>query len=323
YGQPWREDSVPMLPLNLWPEEPAVGSQTASQRLVSELRVSPSASSWRGSTLGGSASAMSSCAGSKVRLGWSGTMPVVPDLPTPGSTPVGGGSCWSGAQTSFRIARDEVPGSTASTQRQFLQQGQLLAASLSRNSSKADESQDGRRQKWQHRSAAALNEADLLARDPLSPRSASVAAAAATAAAEEWVSTYVAPPLTGVTGVSYPCGASLVFESLSSVMASLAADNAHHRDRIVKEVESGQLMQSLLRTYQVFDLERCGRLAWGRGQLRDFVQAAFQEAGLRAPAESQIYQVYTFFDPDRQMFLCARDCLCLVDALLRAAFSSE
>lgn len=68
------------------------------------------------------------------------------------------------------------------------------------------------------------------------------------------------------------------------------------------------------------DPERRGRLTWRGCEIRNFVNAVFHEQNLHPPAEGQVFRLYAAFNKDGTNRLCACECLCLVDALLRAIF---
>lgn len=140
----------------------------------------------------------------------------------------------------------------------------------------------------------------------------------------DWVSSYVAPPLDGTASISYLGSAFVHFAHFAAVLApGAAASNAAHRDRMVQAVESGSLLRSALQVFLAHDRGRSGFLGWNEGEVRAFVAEVLRENGLCPPSESQIYQMYVAFDTERSMRLDASECLCLVDALVRAIFYVE
>eukprot|EP00930_Biecheleria_cincta_P029821 TRINITY_DN20693_c0_g1_i1.p1 TRINITY_DN20693_c0_g1~~TRINITY_DN20693_c0_g1_i1.p1 ORF type:complete len:1008 (-),score=151.30 TRINITY_DN20693_c0_g1_i1:100-2868(-) len=120
--------------------------------------------------------------------------------------------------------------------------------------------------------------------------------------------------------VTYPCGTTLSPEDLRRELTSFVAANLQHGERL-RDLQPQRFLQAAMRVYACADKQGVGQLTWSRGQLVDFVRAVFQGAGLEAPDEAQIYQVYTHFDPSRQMFLSSQSCLFLVDILARVAAS--
>lgn len=119
--------------------------------------------------------------------------------------------------------------------------------------------------------------------------------------------------------VTYPCGTTLSPQDLAPELASFTAASLQHRERLQEDLQSGRFLQAAMRVFDSADKQGVGKLTWSRGQLVDFVRAVFQGVGLEAPDEAQIYQVYTNFDPGRQMFLSSQGCLCLVEILARVA----
>eukprot|EP00931_Biecheleriopsis_adriatica_P059710 TRINITY_DN35787_c0_g1_i1.p1 TRINITY_DN35787_c0_g1~~TRINITY_DN35787_c0_g1_i1.p1 ORF type:complete len:1431 (+),score=296.21 TRINITY_DN35787_c0_g1_i1:374-4294(+) len=137
----------------------------------------------------------------------------------------------------------------------------------------------------------------------------------AVAALESWVARYV--PALSDRGVSYPCGTEITFSDLIPRLAQLLAANEKNLDRLRESLQPGHFLKTALQIYSSFDCSGAGCLAWSRGQLRDFVCAVFRDCGLEPPSEALVYEVYTYFDPDRHMSLDAQRCLCLADALAR------
>lgn len=140
---------------------------------------------------------------------------------------------------------------------------------------------------------------------------------------EEWLSHYTPPPVGKTNILAYMDGIIVDLADLSYTMLAAASANAPHTARMVDTVESGALVQMAWQTYKRCDTEKRGFLAWNDGAVREFVKAVFDQHGLACPSETQIDQLYTVFDADSNMRLDARECLCLVDALVRGVFHAK
>lgn len=66
-----------------------------------------------------------------------------------------------------------------------------------------------------------------------------------------------------------------------------------------------------------------GQLTWASGEVQRFIRNSFEQQGLIPPEDDQIYPVYRLFERDEGVSLDARECLFLLDALLRSAFQKE
>ncbi|CAE8653076.1 unnamed protein product, partial [Polarella glacialis] len=144
------------------------------------------------------------------------------------------------------------------------------------------------------------------------------ATASSSSRPEDYVSNYVAR--LHLRRLSYPGGATVDFPELAPVLRPVAVANARYRTQAVHAIESGVHVRAALHVYSDCDRDGCGFLTWSNGSIRDFVVAVFHQLGLLPPAETQTYAAHTLFDAERRMCLGARECLCLVDALLRAIF---
>eukprot|EP00927_Polykrikos_kofoidii_P018314 TRINITY_DN18474_c0_g2_i1.p1 TRINITY_DN18474_c0_g2~~TRINITY_DN18474_c0_g2_i1.p1 ORF type:complete len:1068 (+),score=137.42 TRINITY_DN18474_c0_g2_i1:92-3295(+) len=165
---------------------------------------------------------------------------------------------------------------------------------------------------------------------PNHPRSASVVAAANGSSAvrplmlaEHWATTYPALPVTRTPAITYPNGSVVDIHECAHELKAVAAANAQHRARMIPAIESGDLVRRTVGTYTACDRDLNGFLSWNDGEIRDFIAAVFQQHGLTTPSLQQMFQLYQKFDADRNTVLDARECLCLVDALLRAVFFLE
>jgi len=138
--------------------------------------------------------------------------------------------------------------------------------------------------------------------------------------ARQWVTTYTPPQVAKAASVNYPGGLRLHFADYLPAFQAAGQANLTSRDRLLQTLLDPSLPQRLFQLYCSWDRENNGFLTWARGEIRDFSLAAFRQYALTPPSEAQVYQLYMRFDLDRNMYLDARECLCLVDALLRAVF---
>ncbi|CAK9091068.1 unnamed protein product [Durusdinium trenchii] len=136
--------------------------------------------------------------------------------------------------------------------------------------------------------------------------------------AEEYVRGY--RPQSHAHSIQYPSGVRVDFRELAPVMRVVAIANSQSLLRIQQAIDSGMHVRTALHAFRECDRDGCGFLTWSNGQIRDFVTTVFIQLGLVPPAEMQTYAAHTLFDMNRTMCLSACDCLCLVDALLRAIF---
>ncbi|CAK0839145.1 unnamed protein product, partial [Prorocentrum cordatum] len=90
--------------------------------------------------------------------------------------------------------------------------------------------------------------------------------------------------------------------------------------RMVPAIQSGETMRHALQTFAACDRDHNGFLSWNNGEIRSFIASIFQQHGLHPPNEYQLFDLYVKFDSDHNCVLDSRECLCLVDALLRSVF---
>jgi len=138
---------------------------------------------------------------------------------------------------------------------------------------------------------------------------------------EQWVASH-SPPVLRTPIIRYPSGVMLNIQAHSRMLAPLIASNIQHRPRMIQFIESGELVRVTFQAYETFDRDLNGFLSWNDGEIRDFITSVFQLQGLSPPSEGEMFELYSEFDVDRNAFLEARECLCLVDALFRAIFFS-
>lgn len=121
--------------------------------------------------------------------------------------------------------------------------------------------------------------------------------------------------------LAYPSGVSMNLADLKST--TVALDNNMHRLRMLAEIESGGHIRQALNIFRQRDTLSRGFLAWTGGELLHFVEAVFEHFGLTAPGEDKIFELYSKFDLENSSCLAPRECLCMIDALLRAIFHME
>ncbi|CAE7668240.1 SUMF2 [Symbiodinium sp. CCMP2456] len=138
---------------------------------------------------------------------------------------------------------------------------------------------------------------------------------------EQSLASYVPSPLSAGR-VILACGRCLDLRELWPAFASNMDANTAQRERIAEGLASRQISQELLNVYRRFD-PTASELTWSHGRLRDFVKACFAELAVVSPTDSQIYMVYTHFDPELMMKLTALESISLVEVLLRASLGPE
>lgn len=141
---------------------------------------------------------------------------------------------------------------------------------------------------------------------------------AAAVSAEEWLAAYRSPPVAGTHKFSYFDSVCVEFGRYRRLLSYAAAANVASVERICKAIESNQVMNLALQLFRMADVDRSGVLTYDDGRVRDYVSGVLRHGGVHPPAEGHIYQFYMLFDPQSRRHLDARDCICLVDALLRA-----
>eukprot|EP00435_Cladocopium_sp_Y103_P072465 s172_g40.t1 len=93
------------------------------------------------------------------------------------------------------------------------------------------------------------------------------------------------------------------------------------RPRMVQCVEDGSFNRVSTEIFRKIDREGVGKITWNSGEIRDFITQVLAQFGLHAPPEGQVYQLYSAFDRDKSGSLSLSECLRLVEAIVRAAFS--
>lgn len=93
------------------------------------------------------------------------------------------------------------------------------------------------------------------------------------------------------------------------------------RPRMVQCVEDGSFNRVSTEIFRKIDREGVGKITWNSGEIRDFIIQVLAQFGLHAPPEGQVFQLYSAFDRDKSGSLSLSECLRLVEAIVRAAFS--
>eukprot|EP00931_Biecheleriopsis_adriatica_P104226 TRINITY_DN7891_c0_g1_i4.p1 TRINITY_DN7891_c0_g1~~TRINITY_DN7891_c0_g1_i4.p1 ORF type:complete len:1088 (+),score=246.57 TRINITY_DN7891_c0_g1_i4:72-3335(+) len=154
--------------------------------------------------------------------------------------------------------------------------------------------------------------------EPVTQQASAGLRSKAMVAAEGYVAGYT--PQLQTLRIVYPDGTAVNLPELASALRPTSSANAPHRPHVIRAMEGGVHVRLALQLYRSCDREGCGFLTWSSGSIRDFVAEAFRQLGLVPPSETQTYTAHTLFDGGRSMCLGARECICLVDALLRATF---
>mmetsp|Transcript_30005 Transcript_30005/g.69844 ORF Transcript_30005/g.69844 Transcript_30005/m.69844 type:complete len:1374 (+) Transcript_30005:38-4159(+) len=139
--------------------------------------------------------------------------------------------------------------------------------------------------------------------------------------AECWVNDYVPQPLSD--RVSYPCGTQFSFQENHKLFFPIALANGRHRQRMMQTISNRGFVEVLLQIFSTCDKTQSGSLGWRKNGIFHFVDAAFKHHALRPPSEEQARKIFMLFDRQRSNSLEARECLCLVDAMLRSICALE
>eukprot|EP00929_Paragymnodinium_shiwhaense_P059973 TRINITY_DN29997_c0_g1_i1.p1 TRINITY_DN29997_c0_g1~~TRINITY_DN29997_c0_g1_i1.p1 ORF type:complete len:1085 (-),score=185.33 TRINITY_DN29997_c0_g1_i1:54-2924(-) len=136
--------------------------------------------------------------------------------------------------------------------------------------------------------------------------------------AERWAANHAARPPVAAAAITYPSGVAVdLFELAELLQLPEPRTGATHRLQLAWSLETGSFAQAALQTYRAVDSDSEGGLSWYTGKLHDFVTTVFKDHQLDTLTDIQVYRAYSLFDQGRSAPLDARDCLCLVDALLR------
>jgi len=141
--------------------------------------------------------------------------------------------------------------------------------------------------------------------------------------AELFARGYVSQPVSRAMVMQYGGGVSVDLREMMHHLSPLINTNVKHRARMIQIIESGEHVRASAQIQAYCDKDRNGTLTWNNGEIRMFIQSIFRHYGLVPPAEAEMYHIYNKFDRDRSYSLDARECLEMVDALLRAVFAPE
>jgi hypothetical protein len=131
---------------------------------------------------------------------------------------------------------------------------------------------------------------------------------------DEWVLGYAPPPLQGTASIIYLGKVQVTFRPLPPVTCGSPPETAT-AGKLVKAIESGEAMREALTHYQECEILGCGFLT--SREVPVFLTAVLQNYGLGPPPEELLAWIYKLFDPDGSLYLDARECLCMAEALLR------
>eukprot|EP00927_Polykrikos_kofoidii_P035557 TRINITY_DN30113_c0_g1_i1.p1 TRINITY_DN30113_c0_g1~~TRINITY_DN30113_c0_g1_i1.p1 ORF type:complete len:1331 (-),score=244.65 TRINITY_DN30113_c0_g1_i1:239-4093(-) len=143
-------------------------------------------------------------------------------------------------------------------------------------------------------------------------------------AAEAWIEAYTPPPL-DKSHMIYPGEVMVNVAVLEPWLEPVLALDAARRERIAAAVETGRVLRSALSIFRTLDSRNGGSLAWAGGagaggEVHRFVTAALRHLGLEPPTEDHLYPLSKSFGAGgASAALEATKCICLVDAVCRAA----
>jgi hypothetical protein len=131
---------------------------------------------------------------------------------------------------------------------------------------------------------------------------------------DEWVAHHIPPSIEGTASIIYLGKVHIPFRPLAAVAISPPA-SAQVLLELVKAIESGEAMQASLQQYRECEILACGFLT--AREIPVLIAAVFEKYGLKPPSDKVVEWIYNLFDPDHSLYLNARECLCLAEALLR------
>jgi len=121
--------------------------------------------------------------------------------------------------------------------------------------------------------------------------------------------------------ITYPCGAIIDIKTLARLLVPLAQSNPADLPGVAEIVRRRDHLQMSLALYEECDSHRNGYLEWEGGQLYNFVVSVFRHNGFLPPFSGQVKEVAERFLPTGKCvveLMEARECLCVVDALMQA-----
>eukprot|EP00929_Paragymnodinium_shiwhaense_P117559 TRINITY_DN8832_c0_g1_i2.p1 TRINITY_DN8832_c0_g1~~TRINITY_DN8832_c0_g1_i2.p1 ORF type:complete len:1140 (-),score=297.99 TRINITY_DN8832_c0_g1_i2:148-3567(-) len=139
-------------------------------------------------------------------------------------------------------------------------------------------------------------------------------------AARTWLKSWSPPPLLPAAVVAYPGDLRIDSAELSPWLAAISLLNFNHRPRMVRAIETGDLLRLALEVFCTLDEQREGSFAWAGGGVQAFLVDVFKRCELLPPTEGQLYPVLKRFGAGAGGRLDAIGCLCLLDAICRVTF---
>merc|ERR1712039_42673 len=119
-------------------------------------------------------------------------------------------------------------------------------------------------------------------------------------------------------GATYLGRINVHFAALAPAFKLLAITNSQQLAHIAELLESGSITDETFKTFMAFDTEGVGYITSHDGKIQSLVETIFQAHGLSVPNSHQIGLIYSEFESHDHGRLDARECICLIDALLRA-----
>lgn len=130
--------------------------------------------------------------------------------------------------------------------------------------------------------------------------------------------------------IQYPNGVMVplneVKEDLLQYLDLLKAENHPPQAAKLRAFMRSKTYNKTLHRYFVdADASGNGKLEWNSGEITKFCLYCFDKIGLPRilPGDSTFHKLYNRFDLDTSGFLSERECLCMMDAVLRALCQSQ
>jgi len=150
------------------------------------------------------------------------------------------------------------------------------------------------------------------------------------AVAEAWVDRYAEtmPPVDAASSITYQGTISVdldQFAASPSESCCTTTNGTQDRCKTLAALEDGSFAREALRIFRAHDKERHGLLPWGNSrEIYDFIATLFGHHGFPSPTEDRIrHMCQLFHTEDKPEGLDACMCLCLADALVRAALHGQ
>ena len=115
------------------------------------------------------------------------------------------------------------------------------------------------------------------------------------------------------------------FAASPSESCCVTKDGTQDRCRTLAALEDGSFAREALKIFRAHDEQSHGLLPWGKSrEIYEYIAILFEQHGLASPTEGRIrHMCQLFHADDKPEGLDACTCLCLADALLRAALHGQ